>query len=159
MANLIGKVRARVSDVKMITAYTLDVLMKNYDKDRIVVNDTTRSTLYVKKGVLGVIDARTYEEFSRGHISGAYILPHDVSDDRLKKFLQMAAHQGHRVFVAYCNASHTRSTSLAKRIETETATDAANLGELEVYVLDGALKNWVKNNLLVDINLKTGEFR
>jgi rhodanese-related sulfurtransferase len=159
MAQLIGKVRARVSDVKMITAYTLDVLMKNHDKDRIVVNDTTRSTLYVKKGALGVIDARTYEEFSRGHISGAYIMPPDTSDERLRKFLQMAAHQGHRVFVTYCNSSHTRSTSLAKRIEKETVMDPIHLGELDVYVLDGALKNWVKTNPLVDINLKTGEFR
>jgi len=80
-----------------------------------------------------IIDIRTPEEFSEGHIEGAINI--NFFD---KAFLdQMSQFDKSKPVFLYCRSGN-RTSSASKKI--------ANLGFEQVYDLQGGILNWQKNN-------------
>ncbi|MBK5208021.1 MAG: rhodanese-like domain-containing protein [Flavobacteriaceae bacterium] len=80
-----------------------------------------------------IIDVRTPQEFSEGHIEGAVNI--NYFD---KTFLdQIAKYEKNEPLFIYCKSGN-RSSQASKKM--------ADLGFKQIYDLEGGILNWVKNN-------------
>lgn len=80
-----------------------------------------------------IIDVRTPQEFSEGHIEGAVNI--NYFD---KTFLdQIAKYEKNEPLFIYCKSGN-RSGQASKKM--------ADLGFKQIYDLEGGILNWVKNN-------------
>lgn len=80
-----------------------------------------------------IIDIRTPEEFSQGHIEGAININYYDSN-----FMdQIAKYDKNQPIFIYCRSGN-RTTSASKK--------AADFGFKEIYDLEGGILYWMKNN-------------
>ncbi len=80
-----------------------------------------------------IIDVRTPQEFSEGHIDGAVNI--NFFDETFLD--QIAKYEKKEPLFIYCKSGN-RSGKAAKKI--------TDLGFKQVYDLDGGILNWIKNN-------------
>lgn len=80
-----------------------------------------------------IIDVRTPQEFSEGHIDGAVNI--NFFDETFLD--QIAKYEKNEPLFIYCKSGN-RSGQAAKKI--------TNFGFKQVYDLEGGILNWVKNN-------------
>ncbi|MFZ2283285.1 MAG: rhodanese-like domain-containing protein [Lutibacter sp.] len=80
-----------------------------------------------------IIDIRTPQEFSEGHIEGAINI--NYFDDNFLD--QIAKYDKNQPIFIYCRSGN-RTTSASKK--------AADFGFKEIYDLEGGILYWIKNN-------------
>jgi rhodanese-related sulfurtransferase len=83
------------------------------------------------------VDARPDEEFSRGHVPGAFPLNEDHWNELLAQFLPNLSPD--KKVVVYCSAeSCNAAREVAKRLRDEAQLN-------DVFVLQGGWEEWVRN--------------
>ncbi len=85
------------------------------------------------------IDARSPEEFSEGHISGAVNIPFYGSENYLKVINRL---DKNKVVVTYCSGADCD-------ISTLSGDELFKMGFKKVYVFVGGYEEWRKNNFPV----------
>ena len=104
----------------------------------------SEATNLFKKGEAVFIDARSLEEYDKGHIKGAKSLPYKEAD---WKFVEaMAGVSEESAVITYCDGETCE-------LSTELAVFLRNAGYKNVKVLSNGLTVWKQNGLPVE----TGE--
>jgi rhodanese-related sulfurtransferase len=90
------------------------------------------------------VDARSDEEFARGHVPGAILLNEDRWNELLPQFLQGWSPE--KKVVVYCSAkSCNAAREVAKRLRDEAQLKDTE-GKNCVFVLEGGWEEWLKKN-------------
>ncbi|MFD2165292.1 rhodanese-like domain-containing protein [Thalassotalea euphylliae] len=87
-----------------------------------------------KAAAYTVLDVRSAEEFSEGHVPGATNISHSTLADKLS----MLPSDKSQLIVVYCRSG--RRAGVAEDI-------LANAGYTNVWHMDGDMKAWQRNNL------------
>lgn len=102
---------------------------KNINHDVVLVNVATAKAM-IQDSTVKILDVRTSQEFSQGHIKGAVLIPVSELSDRIQELVPFK----NRSILVYCHSGN-RSATASRILKKAGFTKISNL--------QGGIKAWI----------------